>query len=97
VSVLKKKKFKIYILVLIVITGLIIILFNDQGLFEYFSLKSEINSLNEKITKLEEENKRLYSEIDSLKNKIPAMIEKTAREKYGMMRKGEKEIQVKEK
>lgn len=77
--------------------GIAVILFNEQGVFAYLRLKSEINSLNEKISRLEEENKKLYSEIDSLKNKIPAMIEKTAREKYGMMRKGEKEIRVEEK
>ena len=38
----------------------------------------------------------VYSVIDSLKQKVPAKIEKTAREKYDMIRKGEKVIEVKE-
>jgi len=37
-----------------------------------------------------EENKSLRNEVDSLERKVPAKIEKTAREKYGMIRKGEK-------
>jgi cell division protein FtsB len=46
---------------------------------------------------VDKENKRMQSEIDSLKNKVPAKIERIAREKYGMIRKSEKTIIVNEK
>jgi cell division protein FtsB len=46
---------------------------------------------------LKEENVRLQNEIDSLKNKIPAKIERTAREEYDMMRENEVKIDVNEK
>jgi cell division protein FtsB len=41
-----------------------------------------------------EQNKSLKNEVDSLERKVPAKIEKTAREKYGMIRKGEKAIEI---
>ena len=62
-----------------------------------FPLKNDVKTLNEQITDTQKENKALQQEIDSLQKKIPAKIEKTAREKYHMIRKGEKAIRVKEK
>ena len=44
-----------------------------------------------------EKNTLLKNEVDSLERKVPAKIEKTAREKYGMIRKGEKTIEIKTK
>lgn len=96
-AVSRKNKFKFYLFLIVVLVGLSGILFNREGLFKYMKLKSEINDLNEKITTLQESNKRLQGEIDSLKNNVPAKIEQVAREKYGMMRKGEKKIEVIEK
>jgi cell division protein FtsB len=96
-SKLKNKKLKFYIFLILFLIGLAFILFNEYGLFKYQSLKSDVKSLNEQISNTEKENKALEGEIDSLQKKIPAKIEKTAREKYNMLRKGEKDIQVKEK
>ena len=42
------------------------------------------------------ENKNLKGESDSLKKEIPAKIEQIAREKYDMIKEGERTIEVKE-
>ncbi|MCL5029064.1 MAG: septum formation initiator family protein [Bacteroidetes bacterium] len=60
-------------------------------------MRSQIKSLNEQISDVDKDNKQLQAEIDSLQKKVPAKIERIAREKYGMIRKGEKTIQVIEK
>jgi len=93
----KKKKIVFYTFLLVVIVGLSYILFNEYGLFKYFKIKSELEAINLQIEELKVENKRLQNEIDSLKNKIPAKIEQTAREEYDMMRENEIKIDVNEK
>ena len=62
---------------------------------KYVKLNNEVESLNKEIGKLEEENINLKNEIDSLKKEIPAKIEQIAREKYDMIKEGEKIIEVK--
>lgn len=94
---MKNKKFRLYLFAVVFIIGLLYLLFNEQGVIKYLQLKSEIKSLNEKITKVDTLNKKLSQEIDSLREKKPAKIEKVAREKYDMIRKGEKSIEVIEK
>lgn len=93
----KKKKIVLYTLLLVIIIGFFYILFNNYGLLKYFKIKSELESMNLQIDNLKEENARLQNEIDSLKNKIPAKIERTAREEYNMMKKNEVKIDVNEK
>ncbi len=94
---IKKKKIVLYIFLVIVIAGVFYILFNEYGLLKYFKIKSELESINLQIEELIDENIRLQNEIDSLKNKIPAKIERTAREEYDMMRENEVKIDVNEK
>lgn len=79
------------------ITGLIFLFFNESGVIKYLKLKQQVKSLDEQISDVDKDNQRLQAEIDSLKNRVPAKIEKIAREKYGMIRKGEKTIKVNEK
>ncbi len=93
----KKKKIVFYTFLVIVIIGVFYILFNEYGLLKYFKIKSELESINLRIEELKDENTRLQNEIDSLKNKIPAKIERTAREKYDMMKENELKIDVNEK
>ena len=45
---------------------------------------------------MQDENNSLKGEIDSLKKEIPAKIEQIAREKYDMIKEGERTIEVKE-
>ena len=90
----KNKKIIFYSFIIVFFAGLAYIFFNEFGMLKYWQLKSEVNELNQEIERVEEENKALQAEIDSLKRKEPAKIEKTAREEYGMSRQGEKVIEV---
>jgi len=58
-------------------------------------LKKEVDSLNTQISNLQQDNEMLKNEIDSLKKEVPAKIEKLAREKYDMIKDGERTIELK--
>jgi len=88
---------KYIVFVLLFLSGLMYLLFNESGVIKYLKLKEQVLLLNEQISDVDKENKSMQSEIDSLKNKVPAKIERVAREKYGMIRKGEKTIIINEK
>ena len=90
----KRKKIFLYVFFIIILTGIFFLFFNEHGIIKYVKLDNEVKSLNEQIGKLEEENMNLKNEIDSLKNEIPAKIEQVAREKYDMIREGERMIEV---
>jgi cell division protein FtsB len=90
-------KIKYIAFVVLLITGLAYLFFNESGVIKYLKLKQQVKVLNDQISDVSKDNKRLQDEIDSLKNKVPAKIEKIAREKYNMIRKGEKSIKVSEK
>ena len=93
----KISRIKYLIFTIFFLAGVFYIFFNDSGILKYLKLRSQIKSLNEQISDVDKDNKQLQAEIDSLQKKVPAKIEKIAREKYGMIRKGEKTIQVIEK
>jgi cell division protein FtsB len=92
---IENKKTRFYIIVSVVVIGTLYLLFNNYGVIKYAKVKSELEDLNTRITQLEEENRRLEAEIDSLKRNVPAKIEKIAREKYDMIRPNEKKIEFK--
>ncbi len=96
-SYFNSKKIKFFIILIIVIAGTVMLVFNDFGILKYLELKKQVDSLNIKIQKIEDENRLLKSQIDSLEKKIPFAIEKSARENYGMKKKNEATIQVIEK
>lgn len=93
-AIFKNKKVRNYFFLLLFIAGLIFLFFNEQGVIKYLKLKGEVKDINTQMEKVEKENKQLKDEGDSLKQKIPAKIERTAREKYNMIREGEKAIKV---
>jgi cell division protein FtsB len=93
-SFLKKINIKITVVAILFFMGTLFLLFNDFGLLKYFRLKKEVNETKKEMQIVNEENKSLKNEVDSLERKVPAKIEKTAREKYGMIRKGEKTIDI---
>lgn len=94
-KIFESKKTRFYIIVAVVVIGTLYLLFNNSGIVKYAKVKGELEDLNSRITQLEEENRRLEAEIDSLKRNVPAKIERIAREKYNMIRPNEKRIEFK--
>lgn len=64
------------------------ILFSDTGIFKRFSLESQKAELIEKIDNAKNESDSLRKRVKMLKNDNEE-IERVAREKYGMKKKGE--------
>ena len=90
------RKILFFLFIAIIVIGGSYLLFNEHGVFKYYNLKSEVDSMKVELEKIKSENERLSSEIDSLQKKIPAKIEQIAREKYNMKREGEEVIEVEE-
>ena len=90
-------KIAFIVLLILFLIGSVLVIFNNEGILKFIKLKNEVNDLNARISQVEQDNKNIKAEIDSLQNKIPAKIEKVAREKYNMIRKGETTIKVIEK
>lgn len=67
------------------------ILFNDYGVINYLKLKYKLDELDSDIEYVENRIKKIEKEIDSLQNSN-FKLEKVAREKYNMIRKGEKTL-----
>ncbi|MBZ0200647.1 MAG: septum formation initiator family protein [Ignavibacteriaceae bacterium] len=94
---LTSKKIGLIFFVAIFLVGVAFIFFNNTGVVKYLRLKKQLDSLKVETQKIESVNEELRAEIDSLKRGDPAKIERIAREKYGMIRKGEKVYRMKEK
>ena len=92
-----KRKFVLYVFIVIVIFGVVYIFFNERGVIKFYGLKSQVDSMQVELDKVKLENERLKNEIDSLHKNIPAKMEQVAREKYNMKREGEIKIEVEEK
>ena len=92
----KKKRFFSYFILALFLIGLLYLTFNERGLIKYIKLENEVTELNDEIIRLQNVNNSLKSELDSLKKEIPAKIEQIAREKYDMIKEGERTIDVKE-
>lgn len=76
------------------ISAVLYVLFGPRGVVARVQLNAEKARLEEEIRKGEEENRRLQSETKALDGD-PKAIEKTAREKYGMVKEGETVYRVK--
>lgn len=97
IQLVQKNNIKYIIYFLIILIGLLYVLFNKYGIFKYWKLDKHVNELKNRISIIEKANKILETEIDSLKKKVPAKIEKIAREKYNMKRKNEQVIRIEKK
>ncbi len=72
---------------------LLYVLFNNQGVLERVRLERQKKELLLKIEKAEQEQKQLQDQSKALDGDKKA-VEKVAREKYGMVREGEKVYRV---
>lgn len=79
-----------------VILGILaFLIFNQNGIIKFLTLRQELNNLNAQIKNAEDKINSLEMEIDSL-NKSKEKIEKVAREKFHMMRPNERVLKIEE-
>ncbi len=90
-----KRTYFITLLAVLIIAGAGYLAFNSTGVIKYISVKGTADSLSQKIDSVNSVNTSLVNGIDSLKKKIPAKIERLAREEYGMARRNEEVVKVK--
>ena len=91
----KKRKFKKrgYLLSVVIIIGAIGLIFNDFGLKHLINLKDEKDALNTNIQQIMAQQISLQQEINKLTNDT-IYLEKIAREKFMMVKPGEKIFRV---
>ena len=88
-----QKKLVRFVLIFIVFILLIIFVFGDHGLFQLYRLKKERLLIRDHISQLRREREELKKEKNMLENNLD-YIEKLAREKFRMAKKGEKVFKV---
>ena len=71
----------------------IVFIFGDHGLLKLYNIKSKRKLIQKKISHLREEKEILENEKSKIKNDLD-YIEKIAREKYKMVKPGEKIFKV---
>ena len=93
---LNNKLLKKLIIILILLSSLAFLFFNENGILKYLKTKSELKYLDQELRKTTEKVKTLEKEIDSLKTS-KVKIERVSREKFHMMKKNEKVFKIEEK
>lgn len=83
------KNFSIWISVVIGLIILLVLTFSNQGFYDHYLQKKNLSELEARIDSLKRVNDSLKTEIELLKSN-PEKIEKVAREKYGLIKPGEK-------
>ena len=78
---------------LIFFSLIIVFIFGDHGLLKLYKIKKERQIVQKKITLLREEREKLKTEKIKIENDL-SYIEKIAREKYKMVKPGEKIFKV---
>ncbi|MGB9663768.1 MAG: FtsB family cell division protein [Ignavibacteria bacterium] len=92
-----KWNFKKSSLILAIIVGalfLLVLTFSDQGFYRHYVYKKNLDELQSRVDSLKKVNDSLSIEINLLKSNLEK-IEKVAREKYGMIKPGEKIYKIK--
>lgn len=88
-----QKEFVRGIFLLVTVTLLIIFIFGNHGLLQLYRLKSERENIQNYISELRQDRETLKVEKNRLENDLE-YIEKLAREKFRMVKKGEKIFKV---
>ena len=91
---MKNKKFKRILYLLLFFLIIYFYSAGDYGFFQFVNKSIEKRNLDKEIALLEKENERLQKEKDMISEMNPDYIEKIAREKYGMVKKGEKVYRI---
>ena len=92
ISIFQKKFFQ-GLVFLICISLIIVFVFGDHGLLKLYRMKSERKLVQRKIANLRAERETLKNEKSKIENDLN-YIEKIAREKYKMVKPGEKIFKV---
>ena len=83
-----REKILLSVAILALFFMLLVSVFGDDGLADYYLLKQQRDSLLERNAKLEQENLSLYRQLDRLKDDLK-YIENIVRQELGMVGKGE--------
>jgi len=89
----KINKLKIYLLTTIIVCGIISLIFIDFGIAKLINLKSKKNKLHTSINQLLQQQTTIQEEIHKLTYDT-SYVEKIAREKFMMVKPGEKVFKV---
>ena len=89
----KTYSFNSYLLTIIITICIMILIFNDFGLIKYFKLKKEHTLLDYQLSQLLAHQEELRLDINKLQYD-QGYIEKIAREKFMMVKPGEKIYKV---
>tara|TARA_Y100000768_G_C23420430_1_gene425874 strand:+ start:25 stop:336 length:312 start_codon:yes stop_codon:yes gene_type:complete len=92
---IKKPSSHYYVFAIACIFFIAVLILNDSGLVTYFKLKKEHNILVKELQSLSLQQEALITEINRLQADS-IYIEKIAREKFMMVRPGEKVFRVRE-
>jgi cell division protein FtsB len=84
---------KKYGLIALALALLFVVCLSENGIVEYFRLKSRIHTVDASIKRLQGENVALRAEIDRLRND-DRYLEDVARKKFGLIREGEKVYRI---
>ena len=90
--IFQKQFFKGFVF-LIFFSLIIMFIFGDHGLLKLYKIKNERQLVQKKIINLRKEREKLKSEKIKIENDL-SYIEKIAREKYKMVKPGEKIFKV---
>ena len=88
-----QKQFSRGLIYLIFFSLTIVFIFGDHGLFKLYKIKKERKIIQDKIVILRQEKEKLKEEKIKIENDLN-YIEKIAREKYKMVKPGEKIFKV---
>ena len=88
-----QKQFLKGLVFLICFSLFIVFIFGDHGLLKLYKIKSKRQIVQKKIVALREEREKLKTEKIKIENDL-SYIEKIAREKYKMVKPGEKIFKV---
>ena len=88
-----QKQFIQGLVLLICLSLIIVFIFGDHGLLKLYKIKSQRKTIQTHIAQLRDEREKVEEKKNKIKNDIN-YIEKMAREKYKMVKPGEKIFKV---